>query len=406
MCARLVAEWRPRVAEGVDPFSPSVFDEFAVGWHSTMISDARGHRTEVTVRPVGVHPVETEPIGVFQRLPLAVLGNQVARERGPPSGGTLHPIAVLAEVYAEGGAAYGEGGPPEVLQDEGQASQAGVGTSQRAVDSRGYALEVRAVAVGARADDGSTSNLQEHATDIEIGLFRKSNQAVGTRQQAVDSRGFPVEVRAADGENAVRDMHGTLLDKGLEGQGLQVMGIDIGRVRLAGDEGRSLQDAPLHLRLNRADTRDDGNWLLGRRAVYCRDAPAVALSLLDAAPYPRTDTAAVRAALTTCCGSTKWVEHMLRSMPFTEAANVFDAADLGWWVSGGQPESARAPACVGPRAGPMGRGGPYGCRGKGRARCKALAPPRLWLHPGADRRRAGQKQGLEGGLLAPPEGRR
>ena len=328
---------------------------------SRMITDARGHRIEVTA--VGVHPVETEPAGGLP-LPVHEVGKQVVREHGdvgPPSpytGGTLHPIAVLAEVYESGTPVYGEGSPPEGLQDEGQAAQAGVGTSQRAVDSRGYALEVRAVAAGARAGDGSTSNLQEGATDI--GLFRKSNQAIGTRQQAVDCRGFPVEVRAADGENAVRDMHGMLLDTGLEdeGQGMQAMGIDIGGVRLAGDEGRSLQDTPLHLRLNRADTRDDGNWLLGRRAVYCRDASAMALSLLDAAPYPRTDIAAVRAALTTCCGSTKWVEHMLRSMPFTDAANVFDAAELGWWVSSQWLESARAPACVGPRVGPMGRDGP------------------------------------------------
>jgi hypothetical protein len=286
---------------------------FAVGWRKSQmtISDARGHTIEVRVRPVGVHPVEMEPIGA---LPLSRSHGDI----GPPSpytGGKagpispLHPIAVLAEVYAEGGTPVkGEGGEPEGWQDEGQAPQAGVGTSQRAVDARGYALEVRAVAAGARADDGSTRDLQEGAT--EIGLFKKSNQTIGSRQQAVDSRGFPVEVRAADGENAVRDMHGLLLDTGLEGEAAalqppSLLGIDIEGVRLAGDAGRSLQDAPLHLRLNRADTRDDGNWLAGRRAVYSRDASAVALSLLDAAPYPRTDTAAVRAALTTCCGSSK-----------------------------------------------------------------------------------------------------
>ena len=167
--------------------------------HRMTISDARGHTIEVRVRPVGVHPVEMEPIGA---LPLSRSHGDI----GPPSpytGGKagpispLHPIAVLAEVYAEGGTPVkGEGGEPEGWQDEGQAPQAGVGTSQRAVDARGYALEVRAVAAGARADDGSTRDLQEGAT--EIGLFRKSNQTIGSRQQAVDSRGFPVEVRAAE----------------------------------------------------------------------------------------------------------------------------------------------------------------------------------------------------------------
>lgn len=283
-----------------------------------------------------MRPLETAPVG---GLPLA------AHEIGevgitptfysttPYTDGTLHPVTVLAEVYAEGGSPLkGKGVPPEGLQDEGQAAQADVGTSCRAVDSRGYALEVRAVASGARAEDGSTRHLKEDNTTI--GLFRKSNRPIGTRQQAVDSRGFPVQVRAADGENAVRDVHGTLLDQGLEdaGRGLQVMGIDIERVRLAGDAGRSLQDAPVHLRLERPSC-DDGNWLLGKRAVYSRDASAVSLSLLDAAPYPRTDSAAVRTALATCCGSSRWVAHMLRSMPFIEAANLYDAAELGWWVS-------------------------------------------------------------------------
>ena len=303
-----------------------------VDWNSTgrMISDARGHSIEVTVRPP-----ETEPVG---GLPLAA--HEIGQvgiaptfySPAPYAGGTLHPVAVLAEVYAEGGSPVkGKGFPPEGLQDEGQAAQAGVGTSLRAVDLNGYALEVRAVAPGARAEDGSTRQLKEHS----IGLFRKSNRPIGTRQQAVDSRGFPVQVRAADGENAVRDVHGTLLDQGLvdAGRGLQVMGIDIGRVRLAGDAGRSLQDAPVDLRLDRPSSRDAGNWLFGKRAVYSRDASAVSLSLLDAAPYPRTDSAAVRAALATCCGSSRWVAHMLRSMPFIEAANLYDAAELGWWVS-------------------------------------------------------------------------
>ena len=297
-----------------------------------MISDARGHSIEVTVRPL-----ETEPVG---GLPLAAheIGEvgiaPTFYSPAPYTGGTLHPVAVLAEVYAEGGSPVkGKGVPPEGLQDEGQAAQAGVGTSARAVDSRGYTLEVRAIAPGARAEDGSTRLLKEDNT--AIGLFRKSNRPIGTQQQAVDSRGFPVQVRAADGENAVRDMHGTLLDQGVEdaGRGLQVMGTDIGRVRLAGDAGRSLQDAPVDLRLDRPSTRDDGNWLFGKRAVYSRDASAVSLSLLDAAPYPRTDIAAVHAALATCCGSSRWVAHMLRSMPFIEAANLYDAAELGWWVS-------------------------------------------------------------------------
>ena len=297
-----------------------------------MISDARGHSIEVTVRPL-----ETEPVG---GLPLAAheIGEvgiaPTFYSPAPYTGGTLHPVAVLAEVYAEGGSPVkGKGVPPEGLQDEGQAAHAGVGTTARAVDSRGYALEVRAVAPGARAEDGSTRHVKEDNT--AIGLFRKSNRPIGTRQQAVDSRGFPVQVRAADGENAVRDVHGTPLDQGLEdaGRGLQVTGIDIGRVRLAGDAGRSLQDAPVDLRLDRPSTRDDGNWLFGKRAVYSREASAVSLSLLDAAPYPRTDSAAVRAALATCCGSSRWVAHMLRSMPFIEAANLYDAAELGWWVS-------------------------------------------------------------------------
>ena len=284
-----------------------------------------------------MRPLETEPVG---GLPLAAheIGEvgiaPTFYSPAPYTGGTLHPVAVLAEVYAEGGSPVkGKGAPPEGLQDEGQAAQAGVGTSARAVDSRGYTLEVRAIAPGARAEDGSARLLKEDNT--AIGLFRKSDRPIGTQQQAVDSRGFPVQVRAADGENAVRDMHGTLLDQGVEdaGRGLQVMGTDIGRVRLAGDTGRSLQDAPVDLRLERPSTRGDGNWLFGKRAVYSRDASAVSLSLLDAAPYPRTDIAAVRAALATCCGSSRWVAHMLRSMPFIEAANLYDAAELGWWVS-------------------------------------------------------------------------
>ena len=35
------------------------------------------------------------------------------------------------------------------------------------------------------------------------------------------------------------------------------------------------------------------------------------LSHNDAAPYPRTDSAAVRAALATCCGSSRWVAHKI-----------------------------------------------------------------------------------------------
>ena len=261
-----------------------------------MITDARGHPVEVAVCPVGVTASPPSPYDVYG-------------EAGPPMYGEGVPLV------------YAEGGPPRGLQDEGQGPQAGVGTSQQAVDSRGYPVEVRAV------DD----LLQEGRT----ALFRKSNQTTGTRQQVVDSRGYPMEVRAGDGDHAVRDIHGTLLDAGLQDEGRGPHAIEIGAM-VGG-----LQDASLHLRHNRAGTptarqqasRDDGSWLLGQRAVYCREVSAVALSLLDAAPYPRTDSAAVRAALLTCCASTKWVDHMLRSMPFEKAANLFDAAELGWWVS-------------------------------------------------------------------------
>jgi len=37
-----------------------------------------------------------------------------------------------------------------------------------------------------------------------------------------------------------------------------------------------------------------------------------------------------RAALSRCCGATRWVDHMLQARPFADAARVFAASDAAW----------------------------------------------------------------------------
>lgn len=40
---------------------------------------------------------------------------------------------------------------------------------------------------------------------------------------------------------------------------------------------------------------------------------------------------AVRASLTQCCGTGRWVEEMARSRPFASDAEVLEAAERSWW---------------------------------------------------------------------------